>query len=159
MLYWFLPHIPMNQPQVYRGPLPPTSQPIPPHPSRLSQSMEFGLPGLHSKFPLDNYFPYGNVHVSMLPCHGNSSPHPLLPLTVSTSLFPMTAFPLLPCRQVHQYHLSRIHNRSVIHSVVSNSLDPTDCSSPGFSVRGIHQVRILHRIAIPFSRGSSGCRD
>ena len=34
--------------------------------------------------------------------------HPLLP-SVSTSLFSMTASPLLPYRQVHQYHLSRFH--------------------------------------------------
>ena len=33
--------------------------------------------------------------------------------------------------------------------------DPTDCSSPGSSVRGILQARILEWIAIPFSRGSS----
>ena len=36
---------------------------------------------------------------------------------------------------------------------------PTDCSSPGCSVRGITQARILERIAIPVSRGSSQVRD
>ena len=30
-----------------------------------------------------------------------------------------------------------------------------DCSSPGFSVRGIFQARILEWVAIPFSRGLS----
>ena len=30
--------------------------------------------------------------------------------------------------------------------------DPTDCSSPGFSVHGILQARILEWVAIPFSR-------
>ena len=33
--------------------------------------------------------------------------------------------------------------------------DPMDCSLPGSSVHGISQARILERVAIPFSRGSS----
>ena len=32
--------------------------------------------------------------------------------------------------------------------------DPTGCSPPGFSARGIFQARILEGVAIPFSRGS-----
>ena len=34
-----------------------------------------------------------------------------------------------------------------------------DCSPPGSSVHGISQARILERIAIPFSRGSSQPRN
>ena len=34
-----------------------------------------------------------------------------------------------------------------------------DCSLPGSSVHGILQARILERVAIPFSRGSSWPRD
>ena len=37
--------------------------------------------------------------------------------------------------------------------------DPKDCSSPGFSVHGILQARILEWIAIPSSRGISQPRD
>ena len=37
--------------------------------------------------------------------------------------------------------------------------DPTDCSLPVSSVHGILQARILERIAIPSSKGSSGLRD
>ena len=38
--------------------------------------------------------------------------------------------------------------------------DPMDCSPPGFSVRGILQIRILeYWVAIPFSRGFSRPRD
>ena len=33
--------------------------------------------------------------------------------------------------------------------------DSRDCSSPGFSIHGISQARILERNAISFSRGSS----
>ena len=37
--------------------------------------------------------------------------------------------------------------------------DPVDCSPPGSSVHGILQTRILERVAISFSRGSSQPRD
>ena len=37
--------------------------------------------------------------------------------------------------------------------------DPMDCSSPGSSVHGILQARILEWIAIPFSGESSQPRD
>ena len=37
--------------------------------------------------------------------------------------------------------------------------DPIDCSSPGFSVAGISQARMLEWIAMSSSRGSSGPRD
>ena len=37
--------------------------------------------------------------------------------------------------------------------------DPMDCSLPGFSVHGIFLARILERVAISFSRGSSQSRD
>ena len=37
--------------------------------------------------------------------------------------------------------------------------DPMDCSPPGSSVHGILQARILERVAIHFSRGSSRPRD
>ena len=37
--------------------------------------------------------------------------------------------------------------------------DPTDCSLPGSSVRGILQARILEWVAMPFPRGSSWPMD
>ena len=37
--------------------------------------------------------------------------------------------------------------------------DPMDCSLPGSSVHGIFQARILERVVIFFSRGSSRPRD
>ena len=40
-------------------------------------------------------------------------------------------------------------------SVMSDSLQPTDCSQPGSSGHGILQARILEWLAIPFSGGSS----
>ena len=44
-------------------------------------------------------------------------------------------------------------------SVVSNSLQPVDCSLPGSSVHEILQARILEWIAVSFSRKSSWLRD
>ena len=37
--------------------------------------------------------------------------------------------------------------------------NPMDCISPGSSVHGILQARVLEWVAIPFSRGSSRSRD
>ena len=44
-------------------------------------------------------------------------------------------------------------------SVVSDSLNPMDCSLPGASVRGVLQARVLEWIAIPASRESSRPKD
>jgi len=40
-------------------------------------------------------------------------------------------------------------------SVMSDSLQPLDCSLPGSFVHGILLARILEKVAIFFSRGSS----
>ena len=45
------------------------------------------------------------------------------------------------------------------HSIVSDSLQPMDCSLSGSSVHGILHKSILEWLAIPFSRGSSLLRD
>ena len=45
--------------------------------------------------------------------------------------------------------------KSVGLTVVSDSLQPINCSLPGSSVHGILPARILEWVAIPFSRGSS----
>ena len=37
--------------------------------------------------------------------------------------------------------------------------DPTDCSPPGSSARGIFQARTLEQVAMSFSRGSSWSRE
>ena len=39
------------------------------------------------------------------------------PPTLSTSLFSMSVSPLLPCKQVHQYHLSRFHIYALAYDV------------------------------------------
>ena len=39
--------------------------------------------------------------------------------------------------------------------VVSDSLDPMDCSPPGFSVHGVLQARILKWVALPFIKSKN----
>ena len=58
-----------------------------------------------------------------------------------------------------QDNLLGVSNESISHSSHLILCDPMDCSSPGSSVHGILQVRILEWVAIPFSRGSSQSRD
>ena len=41
------------------------------------------------------------------------------------------------------------------HSFSPTPCDPMNCSLPGSSVHGIFQARVLERVAISFSRGSS----
>ena len=48
---------------------------------------------------------------------------------------------------------------ALCHSVVSDSLQPLDCSPPGSYTHGIFQARILEWTAISYSRGSSWPRD
>ena len=56
-------------------------------------------------------------------------------------------------------HSKTYEGESASCSVVSDSLQPMDCSTPGSSVRGILQARILEWAAIPFSRDSSQPRN
>ena len=65
--------------------------------------------------------------------------------TMPIFLQPPSRFYLLPV-QVHV--LSRVR-----------LCDPMDCSPPSSSVHGVLQARILERVAIPFSRGSSRSSD
>ena len=52
-----------------------------------------------------------------------------------------------------------LKSESVSHFILSNSLNPIDCSLPGSSVHGILQATILEWVANPFSRGSSQPRS
>ena len=62
---------------------------------------------------------------------------------------------------VTEYFLNNVEKLTLKHAqglVVQLCLtlcDPRDCSRPGSSVQGILKARILERVAIPFSRGSS----
>ena len=62
--------------------------------------------------------------------------------------------------QNHLYYGSRItgYKKGLYQSGLT-FCDPVDCSPPGSSVHGILQARILKRVAMPSSRGSSQLRD
>ena len=64
------------------------------HPSSLSQSTGIDCPASHIEFALVIYFPYSNIHISMLSSHiVRPSPFP----TESKSLFFTSVSLLLPC--------------------------------------------------------------
>ena len=109
MLCWFLLYINMNQPQVYICPLT-LEPPTPSHSSRLSQSTGFELPASYSKFPLAIYITCGNLYVSMLLSQ-------FVPATPSHAVFIslFSVSPLMPCKQVDQYHLSRVYIYVCVH--------------------------------------------
>ena len=72
ILWWFLPYIDMNQPQVYTygTPFPPLS---PPHPSGLSQSTLLHVLSLH-------WLSISHMVIYMFQCYSLKSSHPgLLP--------------------------------------------------------------------------------
>ena len=123
ILCWFLPNInrishryTLPQVREYRCPLPlelPSHFPSH-HPSRLSQGTRFELPVSYKKFPLAISFTYGNRNASM-PLSRFIQPSPSH--IVSTSLFSVSTSPLLPCKKVYLYHLSRIHLNLLIYGI------------------------------------------
>ena len=89
--------------------------------------------------------------------YGLSVPVPLCPFTPHTHASLCAVLPLF----LFSFHLLFPPCRRCMLSplVVSDSLQPIDCSPPGPSVLGILQARILEWVPIPFSRGSSLPRD
>ena len=68
----------------------------------------------------------------------------------SLSLYRVSKFTLKPT----------VSNKQCIHCIVKVKVSAAQSCCPlGSSVRGISQARILERVAIPFSRGSSRPRD
>ena len=65
--------------------------------------------------------------------------------------------PLLASRVFLVCLAACVHAKSL--QLCPTPYDPMDCSLPGSSVHGIHQARILQRVAMPSSRGSSPLRD
>ena len=67
-----------------------------------------------------------------------SPPSPSSPSPMSVSLFSMSVFPLLPCLNVHQYHLSRFHIYAFIYIFFSLSNLTSLCM---IGSRFIHLIR------------------
>ena len=141
MMCWFCcttTQIRINHNNIYPLPLEPPSYPRHPIPPlQFITEHQAGLPLLHNRFPLATNFAHGSVYMLMLlsqfcPC----SPFP----AVSTSLFSMSVSPFLPCRELHQYHFSRVHRYAFslsVSSVAQSCLtlcDPMNHSTPGLPV-------------------------
>ena len=84
--------------------LPPTAS----YPSRLLQSSNLSY---LSHTENSHWFSVLHMIVYLFPCYSLHSSHPVLPLPtcVSISLFSMSVSPLLSCKCVHQFHLSKFH--------------------------------------------------
>ena len=115
ILCWPLPYINMSQPQVYICLLPsePPLSPSPSHPSRAVTEHWVELPVSHSKCPVALCFTYGNVCASVL--FSQFTP-PLLP-PLHPQACALCLRPLRPCKQAHQYHLSRFRIRALVSSI------------------------------------------
>ena len=61
------------------------------------------------------------------------------PAPRSTGLFSMSASPLLPGKQVHQYHLSRFHIDTLIYNICFSLSDTSFCI---IGSRFIHLIRM-----------------
>ena len=63
-------------------------------------------------------------------------------------------------QQVMRTHSTQVkESESEVAQLCPTLCNPMDCSLPGSSVHGIFQARVLERVAISFSRGSSRPRD
>ena len=66
----------------------------------------------------------------------------------------------LPFKALSLFYLETVPaglhcTRASVTKLCLTRFDPTDCSPPGSSVHGISRARLLKRVAISFSRGSS----
>ena len=57
------------------------------------------------------------------------------------------------------HYLKQLKVESEVTQLCPTLCDPMDCSLPGSFVQGIFQARVLDRVAISFSSGSSQPRD
>ena len=91
-----------------------TSSLPPHHPNPPFTLSQIELSVLNSNFPLAIYFIYVSVYISMLLFQFLlSSPS----LAVSTSLLSVSVSLFLPCKQVQQYHFSRLHMYALTYNI------------------------------------------
>ena len=94
---------------------PPSSAPFPLiSPLQVIADCQTRFPVLHSNFQLAMYLTHDNVYISVLLSQFfPPSPCP----AVSTGLSSTSPFPFLPCKQLHQYHFSRLHIYALIYGI------------------------------------------
>ena len=128
------------------------------HPLPPSSPFAFNLSQHQGSFPMSwlciNWPKCWNFSFSISPSNENSG----------LTSFRIDGFDLLAVQgtlnSLLQHHNSKASTYQVLVTQSCPTLwDPMDCSPPGSSVHGISQARILEWVAIPFSRGSSQCRE
>ena len=154
MLYWFLPYINMNQPQVYIYlhplELPPSSQPI--LPLQVVTENQVELPMSYSKFPLVSVLHVVSVLLSQfIPASPYSPVSTVLSLCLhlcycSTNRF-ISIFFQIP------------YMCAWLLSHVRLFLTPWTVAHQASLSMGILQARILEWVVMSSSRGSSQPRD
>ena len=92
------------------------------------------LPVLCSNFPLASSLTHNSIYMSTL-LSQFIPPSPCL--TVSMSLFSISASPSFPCKQVHQYHFSRFHIYALICDIF-------------FSYSDSKSLSLIHSIVVTF---------
>ena len=92
------------------------------------------LPVLCSNFPLASSLTHNSIYMSML-LSQFIPPSPCL--TVSMSLFSISASPSFPCKLVHQYHFSRFHIYALICDIC-------------FSYSDSKSLSLIHSIVVTF---------
>ena len=92
-----------------------------------------------------------------------SSILPFKPIFLSSPAFLVRPFRFSCCVSTVVFDFPFIFSKDLVMCLVTQSYltlcDPTDCSLPGSSVHGDSPARILERVAMPSSRGSSQPRD
>ena len=64
----------------------------------------------------------------MFPCYSLHTSHPLFPLPTTMSIVcSLCLSPLLPCKQFHQYHLSRFHIYVLVYGICFSLSDLLHC--------------------------------
>ena len=153
------------------NPLPPPSHPIP-----LGCPSAPALSALFHALNLD-WSSISRMVIYMFQCYSLKSSHPcLLPQSLKICSLYLCLFWCLIYKVIVIIFLNSVYLCKytvllflfltyftpyvcVCCLVMSNSLQPMDCSLPGSSIHGILQARILEWVAISFSRGSSQPRN
>ena len=152
----------MNQPQGYMCP-PHSERPshLPPHLTPLGRPRAPALGALlHAPDLL--CLSILQMVIYMFQCYFLKSSHPrLLPLSLKVCSLHPCLICCPACRIVSTIFLNFIYMCCccLVTKSCPTLFYPMDCSSPGSSVHGIFQARILEQIAISSSRGSPRPRD
>ena len=120
--------------------------PIPSHPSRLSHSLGFELSHTADSYWLCILY----LVMYMFQCCSLSLSHPLIPPSVSTSLFSMSMSPLVPCRYVYPYHPFRFLIYELIYHTCF-SLSDFDCKV----IHGFSNAQSARALNTHTAQGSS----